>query len=1111
MKKVLAWIVILGVVLGICSANVRTQAADASTNSASRFKVPYISTYYFNPKPTINDTIKIPLYITDYEQSEYMKNATSVKLDLIYTVDGVTNTIKGVPIGDYTLTLGKLSAGKHQFSVEVCDPRTGLKSHRLFNDLWVMTPAETAITAQQTYYMTTADLSKYGIRNDDSKDAKSLISTKDGLTKLFADKQAAGFKKIVLLKGTYRIDGEEARRTCIRIPSHFTVDMNGSTFKLNTILTGGKKVEGCIVAMLDVVDAHLVNGTLEGDRFERQAEDLENLGQGEAINTVFISGGKYNSLENLTIKSTTGHTIFTTGTWDGPGALMEKFTRTSIINGKEVADQNCSTSSMIDLTKMLAYDADEDYVYVGHPGGYRGLNGESPVIYLSFYDANHRFMETFTGFQYRKVSIPTGAKYVRVTFLGTDLSADDPDHTVYVYTKHLGEYSKISDIRFMDTRTCSLAPASGGNLLIENCTYTRCGDSITPCPVDFEDGWEEMQDVYYRNNTVLEKAEHTTATIVDNTGYNHVFENCKAHDITIRSRVYGGVLRNFTSGDSTIVWALGTKMTNLYGRIQNINGGFINFYNPLNEGEVPVEMKVKNCTIANGANTTTYTSSVLDTVVYENCTFSNFSGDHATLRGCTVMMNGDVRSNLHFYDCTFVPVAGKDEIVFNFSNPYYVDRVFENCKFTATTKTNAFSKDLTFKGCEFEGLYLTASVGDHPEKITFEDCVIRSASDKMLEFGPYAYSLDHIDVFFKNCDITFTGKSLIYMYAKTTAGSRVLFDECSIRSTSGTMVDGWSVDDKAYLDIVLRNTKTDKTLVTSTNIKSKNVKILVEEVNTPYVTIRSGSSGQPVATAGQVVKLSADAIGNGTITYQWQSRKNSSSAWTNSGQSGAKTATLSVTTSAGLHGWQFRCVVTDGSGRKAYSKELTMTIVPKITTQPTNKTVAAGDTVTYKVAATGKATLKYQWQSRKDVSSAWTNSGQSGAKTSTLSVATTAGLHGWQFRCVVTDGNGQKTYSDFVTVSLVPKITKQPTAASVKAGTKVALSVEATGKATLKYQWQSRKNSSSEWTNSGQSGAKTKTLSVATTKGLNGWQFRCVITDGNGQKTVSDIVTLSVK
>lgn len=52
------------------------------------FDVPYISTYYFNPKPTVNDNIKIPIYITDSEQSEYMKNDTSKKLDLIYEVDG---------------------------------------------------------------------------------------------------------------------------------------------------------------------------------------------------------------------------------------------------------------------------------------------------------------------------------------------------------------------------------------------------------------------------------------------------------------------------------------------------------------------------------------------------------------------------------------------------------------------------------------------------------------------------------------------------------------------------------------------------------------------------------------------------------------------------------------------------------------------------------------------------------------------------------------------------------------------------------------------------------------------------------------------------------------
>ncbi|MBP5463448.1 MAG: hypothetical protein J6Y20_15180, partial [Lachnospiraceae bacterium] len=82
---------------------------------------------------------------------------------------------------------------------------------------------------------------------------------------------------------------------------------------------------------------------------------------------------------------------------------------------------------------------------------------------------------------------------------------------------------------------------------------------------------------------------------------------------------------------------------------------------------------------------------------------------------------------------------------------------------------------------------------------------------------------------------------------------------------------------------------------------------------------------------------------------------------------------------------------------------------------------------------------------------------------------------------------------------------------SVTAGTKAKFTVVATGKSTLTYQWQFRKNSSCEWANSGQSGNKTATLSVAATKGLNGYQFRCIVTDGNGRKTYSSIVTLTVK
>ena len=284
--------------------------------------------------------------------------------------------------------------------------------------------------------------------------------------------------------------------------------------------------------------------------------------------------------------------------------------------------------------------------------------------------------------------------------------------------------------------------------------------------------------------------------------------------------------------------------------------------------------------------------------------------------------------------------------------------------------------------------------------------------------------------------------------------------------------------------------------------------------NAATLTLKPRITTQPADKSLLVestAKFTVAVTGKATLKYQWQYRKNSSSEWADSGQQGAKTDTLLVSTTAALHGYQFRCVVTDGNGQKSYSNAATLTLKPRITTQPVDKDLLVGSTAKFTIAATGKGTLKYQWQYRKNANSEWADSAQSGNKTDTLLVSTTAGLHGYQFRCIVTDGNGQKTYSKTVTLTLKPRITTQPTDKSVTAGSKAKFTVAATGKATLTYQWQYRKNSSSAWANSGQSGNKTATLTVATTKALNGYQFRCVVTDGNGRKSYSSIVTLTVK
>jgi hypothetical protein len=289
--------------------------------------------------------------------------------------------------------------------------------------------------------------------------------------------------------------------------------------------------------------------------------------------------------------------------------------------------------------------------------------------------------------------------------------------------------------------------------------------------------------------------------------------------------------------------------------------------------------------------------------------------------------------------------------------------------------------------------------------------------------------------------------------------------------------------------------------------------------NTVTLTVNPAITTQPKdveVVAGKVAKFTVAASAKAPITYRWQSRRDSSSSWTNSGQSGARTATLSVNATAGLNGWQFRCIVKDGSGREIISRAATLSVVPmKITTQPKNTSVTVGSVAKFTVAAEGSGTLTYQWQSRRNSSANWAYSSQSGATTNTLSVSTTPGLNGWQFRCIVRDSAGRQVVSNAATLTVslgaAPRITTQPSNKTVSAGSVAKFTVAASGTGTLSYQWQSRKNSSSSWSNSGQSGAKTANLSVSTTAGLNGWQFRCVVKDAYGQTAISNAVTVTVR
>ncbi len=178
-------------------------------------------------------------------------------------------------------------------------------------------------------------------------------------------------------------------------------------------------------------------------------------------------------------------------------------------------------------------------------------------------------------------------------------------------------------------------------------------------------------------------------------------------------------------------------------------------------------------------------------------------------------------------------------------------------------------------------------------------------------------------------------------------------------------------------------------------------------VTKPAITTQPKSAS---AAYGESVKFTVKATG-GNLSYQWQYQKSGSSTWNNSTSTGNKTATLTVEATAARNGMKFRCKVTNAAGT-ATSSAVTLTtaekVKPAITTQPSNKTAAAGSTAKFTVKATG-GDLSYQWQYKKAGSSTWYNSTSTGNKTATLTVEATAARNGMQFRCIVKNSLGTAT------------------------------------------------------------------------------------------------------
>ena len=177
-----------------------------------------------------------------------------------------------------------------------------------------------------------------------------------------------------------------------------------------------------------------------------------------------------------------------------------------------------------------------------------------------------------------------------------------------------------------------------------------------------------------------------------------------------------------------------------------------------------------------------------------------------------------------------------------------------------------------------------------------------------------------------------------------------------------------------------------------------------------------------------------------------------------------------------------------------------------IVNQPKSVSGEVGSAMSMTVTAEGNG-LKYQWEYYDVKSSSWKT--YAGKTRATVSSPIKSDWGGLRLRCVVTDRDNNRAVSDEAVVTIIKalKITGQPKSVSGEVGSAMSMTVTAEGNG-LKYQWEYYDVKSSSWKT--YAGKTRATVSSPIKSDWGGLRLRCVVTDRDNNRAVSDEATINI-
>lgn len=261
-------------------------------------------------------------------------------------------------------------------------------------------------------------------------------------------------------------------------------------------------------------------------------------------------------------------------------------------------------------------------------------------------------------------------------------------------------------------------------------------------------------------------------------------------------------------------------------------------------------------------------------------------------------------------------------------------------------------------------------------------------------------------------------------------------------------------------------------------------------------------TAQPVdvrLNLGETAYFRVEAKGKGKLKYQWYYRKSNSELWTK--WKGHTASDTEAVANNSWNGMQVFCLVTDSAGSSVPSDFATVTVIdsPTVILQPRSTRITQSDLAAFTVNG-GTEGLVYQWFYIP--AGGFTGVKMMGRNDPTLTLSVDESWNGSQVYCRLKSPGGSMVFSDRAEIisGEKPIITSQPQSVVSKVGNSMKFSVKASGDE-LRYRWFFRYKNSSGWFPL--AGYTTQKISLRAVHMLSGGEIRCEVTDGRGNKAVS--------